>query len=56
MPTSTATGITRYRYLDIEASPPTFWFGYGLSYTTFAYSNLAVNVSRSGSSSQTRDY
>ncbi len=31
-----------YRHFDRSAVKPLFAFGYGLSYTTFAYSNLAV--------------
>jgi beta-glucosidase len=41
MQPDTAQGFTS-RYWDIPTSP-LFPFGYGLSYTTFAYSNLSVN-------------
>ncbi len=33
-----------YRYYDEKAMPVLFPFGYGLSYTSFAYSNLAVSA------------
>jgi beta-glucosidase len=32
-----------YRHFDAKNITPRFEFGYGLSYTTFGYSNLAVN-------------
>jgi beta-glucosidase len=32
-----------YRWYDAQKKLPAYEFGYGLSYTTFAYSNLAVN-------------
>ena len=31
-----------YPYYDYHKMKPLFWFGHGLSYTTFAYSNLKV--------------
>jgi beta-glucosidase len=33
-----------YRWLDRQGKTPTYHFGYGLSYTTFAYSNLVVET------------
>lgn len=33
-----------YRWYDSRRNAPAYEFGYGLSYSTFAYSNLAVNA------------
>jgi beta-glucosidase len=32
-----------YRYFDAKEITPTFEFGFGLSYTSFKYSNLSIN-------------
>jgi beta-glucosidase len=37
-----------YRYYDVKHIPPAFPFGHGLGYTTFAQSDLSVEVTGSG--------
>jgi beta-glucosidase len=37
-----------YRHYDRSATKPLFSFGFGLSYTTFKYSNLVVTPNRAG--------
>ena len=41
-----------YRYYDTENVPVLFPFGYGLSYTEFAFSNLNIQVKKGGSQPQ----
>jgi hypothetical protein len=41
--------LVGYRYYDQKNITPLFPFGYGLSYTTFGYSNLAVNPTAASS-------
>lgn len=44
---SSTSGVGRtYRYLDVAKSKPIWQFGYGLSYSTFAYSNLEVALQK----------
>ncbi|KAJ4501109.1 glycoside hydrolase family 3 protein [Lentinula lateritia] len=39
-----------YRYMDSQGITPVYEFGYGLSYTTFAYSSLSIEASASSGS------
>ena len=41
-----------YRYYDVHNQTPLFPFGYGLTYTNFAYSNLRVQPSPGGATAQ----
>jgi beta-glucosidase len=40
-----------YRYMDSKAITPHYEFGFGLSYTTFTYSELKITSSGTGASS-----
>jgi beta-glucosidase len=42
--------LVGYRWYDAKGIQPLFPFGYGLSYTTFAYSGLSVSSTASGAS------
>jgi beta-glucosidase len=41
-----------YRYMDSKSINPHYPFGFGLSYTTFAYSGLTITSTGSGTTSQ----
>ncbi|KAJ6596344.1 glycoside hydrolase family 3 protein [Mycena vulgaris] len=41
-----------YRYMDAQGITPHYEFGFGLSYTTFAYSALSVTATGAGSTSK----
>ena len=38
-------------YEDLNPSQPVYWFGHGLSYSTFAYSNLSISPARATATS-----
>src|SRR5262249_23426255 len=42
MDATTVDYLHGYRKFEKEAKPVRFWFGYGMSYTTYEYSNLKV--------------
>ncbi|EJF66578.1 beta-glucosidase [Dichomitus squalens LYAD-421 SS1] len=44
--------LVDYRHFDANNIEPRFEFGFGLSYTTFAYSDLAISGSTAGGSRQ----
>jgi beta-glucosidase len=47
--------FTGYRGLEHNHTPPLFAFGFGLSYTTFQYSNLGIHPATTSSSSATNN-